>query len=99
MTIRSEQVSQEYLTQPQIVVDIYCRVSGKKQEDNTSLDEQEAKGRKFAEDHGFKVGMVHREIGSGYTLDRKKLKIMQERYRNGIIQGVVIWKVGRLART
>jgi len=97
MVIHKEQTSQADLAA--MVVDIYCRVSGKKQEDNTSLDEQEAKGRKFAEDHGFKVGMVHREIGSGYTLNRKKLKIMQERYRNGIIQGVIIWKVGRLART
>jgi site-specific DNA recombinase len=100
MTIRSEQVSQEYLTQAQqIIVDIYCRVSGKNQEDNTSLDEQEAKGRQFAEDHGFKVGEVYREVGSGYTLNRKKLKLMQERYKDGIIQGVVIWKVSRLART
>lgn len=98
MVVRKEQVTQAYLTSTSMVVDIYCRVSGKKQEDNTSLDEQEEMGRKFAEENGLTVGLVHREVGSGFTLDRKKLKEMQDRYRRGIIQGVIIWKIGRLAR-
>ena len=97
MTIAKEQVTQAYLTA--MVVDIYCRVSGKTQEDNTSLKMQERKCREFAEEHGFIVDMVHVEVGSGFTLDRKKLKLMQERYRSGIIQGVIFWKVSRLART
>jgi len=81
-----------------IIVDLYLRVSGDKQEDNTSLDEQEENGRKFVEEKGLTIGLVHREVGSGYTLNRKKLKLMQERYKSGTIQGVVIWKIGRLAR-
>src|SRR5215469_5410630 len=97
MTIAKEQVTQAYLTA--MVVDIYCRVSGKSQEDNTSLKMQEERCREFATANGFIVGMVHIEVGSGYTLDRKKLKLMQERYRNGLIQGVIIWKVSRFART
>src|SRR5215469_8009201 len=94
--LNKEQAAQEYPTA--MIVDIYCRVSGKKQEDNTSLDEQEEEGRRFAAANGLIVGIVHREVGSGYTLDRKKLKEMQERYRRGIIQGVILWKIGRLAR-
>jgi DNA invertase Pin-like site-specific DNA recombinase len=96
MVVRKEQVTQAYLTSTSMVVDLYCRVSGKKQEDNTSLDEQEEMGRKFAEENGLTVGLVHREVGSGFTLDRKKLKEMQDRYRRGIIQGVIIWKMAGL---
>ena len=39
-----------------ITVDIYCRVSTDPQEDNTSLDEQEAAGRAYCDDNGLYVG-------------------------------------------
>ena len=81
-------------------VDLYCRVSGDPQEDNTSLDEQEASGREYCREHGLTVGMVHREVYSGYYYrERKKLEIMRTRYRDGNIQGVVIRTLDRLSRS
>jgi site-specific DNA recombinase len=82
-----------------IVVDIYCRVSTDPQEDNTSLDEQEAAGRAYCREHGYVVGMVHREVFSGNVYrERKKLSLMRERYQKGIVQGVVFRTYDRLAR-
>ena len=81
------------------IVDIYCRVSTNPQEDNTSLDEQEAAGRAYCEDNGLMVGMVHRETFSGYVYrEREKLSLMRERYLSGKIQGVVIRTYDRLSR-
>src|SRR5258708_37722101 len=83
-----------------IVVDIYCRVSTDPQEDNTSLDEQEAAGREYCREHGYIVGMVHREVFSGYQYrERQKLDLMRQRYREGKIQGVVIRTLDRLSRS
>src|SRR6266702_6888341 len=83
-----------------IVVDIYCRVSTDPQEDNSSLDEQEAAGRAYCAEHGYVVGMVHRETFSGYQYrERRKLSLMRERYREGKIQGVVIRTLDRLSRS
>jgi site-specific DNA recombinase len=81
------------------VVDIYCRVSTDPQEDNTSLDEQEAAGRQFCADNGLTIGMLHRETYSGYVYrEREKLSHMRERYQSGKIQGVVIRTFDRLSR-
>lgn len=82
------------------IVDIYCRVSTDPQEDNTSLDEQEACGRQFCREHGFIVGEVHREVFSGYVYrERDKLDVLRQRYREGKIQGVVIRTLDRLSRS
>lgn len=82
------------------VVDLYCRVSTDPQEDNTSLDEQEAVGREYCRLRGYIVGMVHREVWSGYQYrEREKLGLMRERYRDGKIQGVVIRTLDRLSRS
>lgn len=82
------------------IVDIYCRVSTDPQEDNSSLDEQEAAGREFCRANGLIVGMVHQEVFSGYQYrERKKLSLMRERYREGKIQGVVIRTLDRLFRS
>src|ERR1700693_5535641 len=78
---------------------LYCRVSTDPQEDNTSLDEQEAVGRAYCEENGLIVGMVHREVFSGYVYrEREKLSLMRERYLAGKIQGVVIRTFDRLSR-
>ncbi len=82
------------------IVDIYCRVSTDPQEDNTSLDEQEAAGRAYCASNGLVIGMVHRETFSGYQYrERKKLSLMRERYREGKINGVVIRTLDRLIRS
>jgi DNA invertase Pin-like site-specific DNA recombinase len=91
--------SEKSATHP-TVVDIYCRVSTDPQEDNTSLDEQEAAGREYCRANDLIIGMVHRETFSGYQYrERKKLSIMRERYREGKIQGVVIRTLDRLSRS
>src|SRR5260370_39619603 len=82
------------------IVDIYCRISTDPQEDNTSLDEQEAGGREYCRQNGLIVGMVHRETFSGYQYrERKKLESMRVRYREGKVQGVVIRTLDRLSRS
>lgn len=95
-----ERVSQTSSTEGErIVVDIYCRVSTDPQEDNTSLDEQEAVGREYCREHGYIVGMIHREVFSGYVYrEREKLALMRERYLSGKIQGVVVRTFDRLSR-
>ena len=81
------------------VVDLYCRVSRDEQENNTSLDEQEACGREYCTEQGLIVGEVHREVYTGYKYrERKKLGRMRSRYRDGKIQGVVIRTLDRLSR-
>ncbi len=83
-----------------VVVDIYCRISTDPQEDGTSLDEQERCGREYCAAHGLTVGMVHREIFTGYQYrERKKLSLMRDRYRDGNIQGVIIRTLDRLSRS
>jgi site-specific DNA recombinase len=90
--------SDKSATQP-IIVDLYCRVSTDPQEDNTSLDEQEAAGREYCRANGLIIGMVHRETYTGYLYrERKKLSVMRERYLNGNIQGIVIYAYDRLSR-
>ncbi len=82
------------------LVDIYCRVSTDPQEENTSLDEQESVGRAYCAEQGLTVGMVHREVFSGYQYrERAKLTLLRERYRDGLIQGVVIRTLDRLSRS
>jgi site-specific DNA recombinase len=84
---------------PRIIVDIYCRVSTDPQEDNTSLDEQEAAGRQYCAEHNLAVGMVHREVFSGYVYrEREKLALMRQRYLSGKTQGVVVRTYDRLSR-
>jgi len=82
------------------IVDIYCRVSTDPQEDNTSLDEQEAVSREYCRANGLIVGLVHRETFTGYQYrERKGLSDMRERYQNGRIKGVVIRTLDRLSRS
>src|SRR5579864_6724868 len=82
-----------------IIVDIYCRVSTDDQENNTSLEGQEAEAREYCKEHGFIIGMVHKEVFTGFKYrERKKLSEMRGRYREGKIQGVVVRTLDRLSR-
>lgn len=81
------------------IVDIYCRVSTDDQENNTSLEGQEAEARDYCKEQGFIVGMVHKEVFTGFKYrERKKLLEMRQRYREGKIQGVVVRTLDRLSR-
>ncbi len=77
------------------LVDIYCRSAA---EDGNTLAAQEAACRQFAEDAGFRVGMVYAEIASGMRLEREKLALLRTRYTGGEIQGVVVMMLDRLSR-
>jgi len=82
-----------------IIVDLYCRVSTDPQDDGTSMEEQERAGREYCAKNGLVVGLVHREVWTGYQYrERKKLSLMRERYREGKIQGVVVRTFDRLSR-
>ncbi len=97
---KEEQLARDVIRQQKIIVDIYCRVSTDKQEDNTSLDEQEDAARQHCKEFNLIVGMVHREVFSGYQLrEREKLDFMRKRYRDGKIKGVVIRTLDRLSRS
>jgi DNA invertase Pin-like site-specific DNA recombinase len=81
---KEEQLARDVISHHTIVVDIYCRVSTDDQEDNTSLDTQEAEAKTYCKERGFIVGIVHKETYSGYKYrERKKLALMRERYREG----------------
>jgi len=82
-----------------IIIDGYCRVSTDPQEENYSLDEQERCIREYCASNGFIVGIIHREVWSGYQYrERDKLSLVRERYQTGKIQGVVVRTFDRLSR-
>jgi DNA invertase Pin-like site-specific DNA recombinase len=81
-------------------VDGYTRVSTDPQEENTSFEEQERAIRQYCAENGLTVGIIHRETFTGYQYrERKKLETMRQRYRDGLIQGVVVRTLDRLSRS
>jgi DNA invertase Pin-like site-specific DNA recombinase len=97
---KEEQLARDVIRHQRIVVDIYCRISTDDQEDNTSLDGQEAEARQYCKDYNLIVGEIHREVFTGYKYrERKKLEVMRTRYRDGKTQGVVIRTLDRLSRS
>jgi site-specific DNA recombinase len=84
--------------QPQALV--YCRVSTSGQEeDGTSLDSQETACRRYAEEHGYTVGRVTREVYSGAELwDRPQLTRDREDIKRGAFAALIAYSTDRLAR-
>lgn len=64
-------------------VHIYCRVSSTGQEDNTSFDTQETECRAWAEQRGYPVASVAREVFSSGELHRPELDAIIERLARG----------------
>lgn len=81
------------------IVDIYCRTATEDIDTLTRLQGQERSCRAYLEADRLSIGMVHTEIGSGATMNRPLLRVLQGRYRSGIIQGVIVTHLYRLART
>lgn len=75
------------------IVDIYCRSAA---EDGNTLDAQEAACREFAAANGLTVGMVFKEITSGFTIQRAKLERLRQRYEE--INGIIILRLTCLSR-
>jgi site-specific DNA recombinase len=79
---------------------IYCRVSTAGQEaDGTSLDTQEAACRAYAEQHGYAIGPVFREVYSGAEVfDRPELNRLRDAIRTGRYAAVIVYAIDRLTR-
>ncbi len=80
---------------------IYTRVSSDEQILGTSLDDQQARCRKYCEENNIDVLKVFREEGvSAKTTNRKMLLEAMEfcRKNKGKIGAFVVWKVDRFAR-
>jgi len=80
-------------------VDIYCRTAADGPDTHTTLERQEVECRAYCQEHRLDIGMVHHEVASGATFEREHLSLVRSRYRNQLIQGVVVTYAYRLART
>jgi site-specific DNA recombinase len=85
---------------PQLVrVAIYCRVSTSGQEDNSSLETQEAAGRAYCAAHGYDVVDVFADVATGAVYrDRPGLTAMRELVRAGTVNVIVAHALDRLSR-
>jgi site-specific DNA recombinase len=78
---------------------IYCRVSSDMQEENWSLETQEAACRRFAAERGYAVIAAHQEVHSGFDLwERPQLARVREMVRDGRVQAVIAYALDRLSR-
>jgi DNA invertase Pin-like site-specific DNA recombinase len=77
---------------------IYCRVSDPGQKENGSLEEQEARGRLWCDEHGYAVTSLFHEVYSAEGINRPKLQELQEQVRLGHIDVIVVDKVDRFSR-
>jgi site-specific DNA recombinase len=76
---------------------IYCRVSSASQEDNTSLDSQEAACRHWCTDRKLAVASVAREVWSGADRHRPELDGLLDRLLPGDV--VIVYALDRLSRS
>src|SRR5689334_20244137 len=81
---------------------LYLRVSSRSQEeDGTSLDTQEARGRQHAVTLGAQIDEAHvyREVFTGVELwDRPKLTALREAIRRHEVDVVIVYAIDRLSR-
>ncbi|HEX4208615.1 MAG TPA: recombinase family protein [Ktedonobacteraceae bacterium] len=80
------------------IVDIYCRTATEDDETAAKLARQEQICRDYCTGHGLIVSAVHSEVASGvHTDNRTAFAAMQKRYRSGVISGVVVSEMERVA--
>jgi site-specific DNA recombinase len=79
---------------------IYCRVSTSAQEDEgTSLDTQEARCRAYANDRGYQVADVFRDVYTGAKYrERPALSALRERVRADEVDVMLAHALDRLSR-
>lgn len=80
-----------------MTVFLYCRVSSAGQEDNTSLNDQEERGRAFIKSQGWPDPIVLRDVASGRDLNRPELAAVRAHVHRG--DRVVVLKLDRLSRS
>jgi len=80
---------------------LYLRVSSDHQEENTSLESQEAAGRRWCAEHGYNLGASHvwREVHTGVELyERDVLRSAREALKRREIDVLVVYSLDRLSR-
>src|SRR4051812_12818813 len=78
---------------------IYVRVSTDSQEENSSLGTQEAACRRYAEERGYEVAAVYRDVHSGFDLwERPQMTILRDQVRRRAIDAVISYALDRLSR-
>ena len=76
---------------------IYCKVSSKKQMDNTSLDNQRLKGIDYCIQNGFKYE-VFNDVISGSKINRDGLDLLFQKVYDKEISGIILYRWDRLQR-
>ncbi|MGG4169923.1 recombinase family protein [Rossellomorea vietnamensis] len=77
---------------------IYCRVSTKKNTQETSLERQEEELVKLAHDHHYEVNAVIKDQASGFELDRPGVLELLDLVRDKSIEAVLIQDETRIGR-
>jgi site-specific DNA recombinase len=78
---------------------LYIRVSDEKQIDNTSLDEQERRGRQYCENHGITLLQIFREEAqTAKLLERPKLQEALKFCSAHKVDCFIVYKLDRLSR-
>ncbi len=77
---------------------IYIRVSTDQQEDNSSLETQRAACQRLADDRGYNVAAIYRDVESGASIKRKQFSAMMAAVRAREFDAVVCLHPDRLTR-
>ncbi|PAQ14970.1 resolvase [Bacillaceae bacterium SAOS 7] len=77
---------------------IYCRVSTKKDSQETSLERQEEELLQLAATYGYEVEAVIKDQASGYELDREGILQLLDIVKEGLAQVVLIQDETRIGR-
>ncbi|WP_064093599.1 YneB family resolvase-like protein [Rossellomorea aquimaris] len=77
---------------------IYCRVSTKKDTQETSLERQEEELVKLAESHHYEVHSIIKDQASGFELDRPGVLELLDRIKEDSIEAVFIQDETRIGR-
>ena len=76
---------------------IYCRVSSKKQMDNSSLENQKERGIKYCEENGYQYS-VFKDVVSGDKVNRDGLDELFQKIYDRELDGIVLYRWDRLQR-
>jgi site-specific DNA recombinase len=77
---------------------IYVRVSTGEQGEGTSLENQEAACRRYAEQQGWEIAKVYEDQQSGMDAERDGWKELRAAARRKEFQAVTVWRLDRFGR-
>lgn len=77
---------------------VYIRVSTTGQEDGSSLESQRAACQRLADDHGYSVVAVYRDVESGASIERKQFNAMLAAVQASELDAVICLTPDRLSR-